>query len=87
MILGDCPALMASQNLEHDLEDTMAAENPLLLHYLNCRIWVVKHLQHGWPWQGTTSTRHALYLLPESLTKGALDMRLREWRGYQATRL
>ena len=77
MILGGCPALTGSQNLKHDLEDTMAAGNFLLLHCLDCRIWVVKHLQHGQPWQGTVSIRHALYLLPESLTEGPLDMRLR----------
>ena len=47
VILGGYPALMASQNLKRGLEDTMAAENPLLIYYLNCRIWVVKHLQHG----------------------------------------
>lgn len=47
MILGDFPALMGSQILKHDLENTMAAENPLLLHYLDFRIWVVKHLQRG----------------------------------------
>ena len=87
MILGEYPALMGSQNLKHDVENTMAAGSPLLLHYLDCRILVVKHLQHGWPWQGTVSTLHALYLLRESLRKGAQDMRLREWRGYQATRL